>query len=159
MLQPCCDSHCDAALQVLQTAFSGVFTLRKYDITGRTLTDGNSRRVLKMSFIYFRTKLSLWPCSSGRSQSMGARAARGSGMAAFRPSSEGNFGESISDTSEADLSRISLLKKPPSSSSYAHTHTHTGARDASTINLLSVATTAKHKANHSYTTGLPRSAL
>lgn len=40
-----------------------------------------------------------------------------------------------------------------------HTRTQTHARSASAINLLSVTTTAKHKANHSYTSGVPRSPL
>lgn len=40
-----------------------------------------------------------------------------------------------------------------------HTRTQTHARSAYAINLLSVTTTAKHKANHSYTSGVPRSPL
>lgn len=83
------------------------------------------------------------------------------GITGIRLSSEQTFVESISDASPQSLTfRVCpLSKRPKQTQTHAHfqAHTHTQIPYTPMINLPPVTTTAKHKANHINTTGMPRS--
>ncbi len=92
------------------------------------------------------------------------------GITGIRLSSERTFAESISEASPQSLTfpACPLSKTPPTTttsstatSPKSHTltctHSDTHTLYAPTINLPSVTTTAKHKANHINTAGMPHS--